>query len=63
MFLKDCGKEMLYQKLKKKSKKSFFALIMARGGSKSIPKKNLVDLHGFPLLAWSIAACKLSKKN
>lgn len=35
---------------------------MARGGSKSIPKKNLVDLHGFPLLAWSIAACKLSKK-
>lgn len=35
---------------------------MARGGSKSIPKKNLIKLHGFPLLAWSIAACKLSKK-
>lgn len=35
---------------------------MARGGSKSIPRKNLIKLHGFPLLAWSIAACKLSKK-
>ena len=35
---------------------------MARGGSKSIPHKNIVDLHGYPLLAWSIAACKLSKK-
>jgi CMP-N,N'-diacetyllegionaminic acid synthase len=43
-------------------KKSIYALIMARGGSKSIPQKNIVDLHGYPLLAWSIAACKLSKK-
>ena len=43
-------------------KKSIYALIMARGGSKSIPYKNIVDLHGYPLLAWSIAACKLSKK-
>jgi len=43
-------------------KKFIYALIMARGGSKSIPHKNIVDLHGYPLLAWSIAACKLSKK-
>ncbi len=38
------------------------ALIMARGGSKSIPFKNIVKVHGYPLIAWSIAACKLSKK-
>lgn len=31
------------------------ALIPARGGSKRIPKKNLVDLGGKPLIAWSIA--------
>ena len=30
------------------------AIIPARGGSKGIPKKNLVDLCGKPLLAWSI---------
>ena len=35
---------------------------MARGGSKSIPFKNIVRVHGHPLIAWSIAACKLSKK-
>ena len=35
---------------------------MARGGSKSIPKKNLIKIHGFPLIAWTIAACKLSKQ-
>lgn len=30
------------------------AIIPARGGSKGIPNKNLVDLCGKPLLAWSI---------
>lgn len=29
-------------------------IIPARGGSKSIPKKNLVDLCGKPLISWSI---------
>jgi len=37
------------------------ALIPARGGSKSIPKKNIIDLEGYPLIAFSIAAAKLSK--
>ena len=37
-------------------------IIPARGGSKSIPKKNIVNLGGFPLIAYSIAAAKLSKK-
>lgn len=30
------------------------AIIPARGGSKGIPRKNLIDLCGKPLLAWSI---------
>ncbi len=32
------------------------ALIPARGGSKSIPRKNILPLAGFPLIAYSIAA-------
>lgn len=32
------------------------AVIPARGGSKGIPGKNLVDVAGRPLLAWSIEA-------
>ncbi len=32
------------------------AVIPARGGSKSIPRKNIADLAGHPLLAYSIAA-------
>jgi len=31
-------------------------LIPARGGSKSIPHKNLVDLGGLPLIQWTIQA-------
>jgi CMP-N,N'-diacetyllegionaminic acid synthase len=30
------------------------AIIPARGGSKSIPKKNIMDFCGKPLIAWSI---------
>ena len=32
------------------------AIIPARGGSKGLPRKNILDLHGHPLLAYSIAA-------
>lgn len=32
------------------------AIIPARGGSKSIPRKNIKPLHGIPLIAYSIAA-------
>ena len=35
---------------------NILALIPARGGSKSIPRKNVKLLGGFPLIAWSIAA-------
>jgi N-acylneuraminate cytidylyltransferase len=34
------------------------ALIPARGGSKSIPRKNILPLAGHPLLAWSVAAAR-----
>jgi YrbI family 3-deoxy-D-manno-octulosonate 8-phosphate phosphatase len=34
------------------------ALIPARGGSKGIPRKNIRDFAGYPLIAWSIAAAK-----
>ena len=38
--------------------KHSIAIIPARGGSKSIPKKNIVDFMGKPLLAWSIEDAK-----
>lgn len=38
------------------------AIIPARGGSKGVPKKNIRMLGGYPLIAYSIAACVLSKK-
>lgn len=35
-------------------------LIPARGGSKGIPRKNIVDLGGKPLISWSIEVALLS---
>lgn len=32
----------------------FLALIPARGGSKGVPRKNLVEVGGSPLIAWTI---------
>lgn len=37
------------------------ALIPARGGSKSIPRKNIVPVGGKPLIAWTIEAALGSK--
>lgn len=34
------------------------AVIPARGGSKRIPRKNIKDFFGQPMLAWSIAAAR-----
>ena len=36
--------------------KSFLAVIPARGGSKRLPGKNILDLCGKPIIAWSIEA-------
>ena len=45
-----------------KNDKKICAIIPARGGSKSIPKKNILNIKGYPLIAYSIALAKLSKK-
>src|SRR5512140_2219238 len=37
------------------------AIIPARGGSKGIPRNNIRELAGYPLIAYSIAAAKQSK--
>lgn len=37
------------------------AIIPARGGSKSIPRKNLVPLAGKPLIVWTIEAAQQAK--
>ena len=41
--------------------KTFLAIIPARGGSKRLPRKNVLPLGGKPLIAWSIEAAKESK--
>ena len=38
------------------------AIIPARSGSKSIKDKNIINLRGKPLIAWSIEQCLKSKK-
>ena len=41
--------------------KKVLALIPARGGSKGIPHKNIIDLCGRPLIEYSISAARSSK--
>lgn len=41
---------------------NILGLIPARGGSKSIPKKNLVQILGKPLIAYTIEAAKTSER-
>ena len=42
-------------------KSNIIAIIPARGGSKGIPGKNIMDFCGKPLLAWSILQAKAAK--
>ena len=42
--------------------KKVIAVIPARSGSKSVKDKNIVNLRGKPLIAWSIEQCLKSKK-
>ena len=37
------------------------AIILARGGSKGIPNKNILDFCGKPLISWTIEQCIFSK--
>ena len=41
--------------------KTYLAIVPARGGSKRLPRKNVLNLCGKPLIAWSIEAGNLSK--
>ncbi|PIR92261.1 hypothetical protein COU01_02810 [Candidatus Falkowbacteria bacterium CG10_big_fil_rev_8_21_14_0_10_44_15] len=41
-----------------KTKEKAVAIIIARGGSKSIPRKNILPLNGKPLVAWPIELAK-----
>lgn len=41
--------------------KKVLAIIPARGGSKRLPRKNVLPLNGKPLIAWSIDAALKSK--
>ncbi|HLD47028.1 MAG TPA: acylneuraminate cytidylyltransferase family protein [Desulfobaccales bacterium] len=38
-----------------------YAVVPARGGSKGVPKKNIKLLGGYPLIAYSIAAGRMSR--
>jgi CMP-N-acetylneuraminic acid synthetase len=38
------------------------AIILARGGSKRLPRKNILDFHGKPMLAWTIEAALQSSQ-
>ena len=42
-------------------KRNVLSVILARGGSKGIPKKNIVKINNHPLISYSIAAAKNSK--
>ena len=42
-------------------KKTFLAIIPARGGSKRLPRKNVLNLKGKSLIGWSIEAASKSK--
>ena len=41
-------------------KNKFIALIPARAGSKGLKNKNIKNLHGHPLIAYSIVAAKMT---
>lgn len=43
------------------SRKTYLAIIPARGGSKRLPRKNVLDLNGKPLITYSIEAGLKSK--
>ena len=41
--------------------KSVLAVICARGSSKGLRRKNVLEVGGKPMLAWSIEAAKASR--
>ncbi len=43
------------------NKKTFLAIIPARGGSKRLPRKNILNIAGKPLIVWTIEAALQSQ--
>ena len=43
-------------------KANIVGIIPARGGSKGVPKKNIKEIGGFPMIAYSVVAGQMSKK-
>ena len=43
-------------------KTKVIAIILARGGSKGIPRKNVLEFAGHPLVAWSVIQAKKTKE-
>jgi len=43
-------------------KNKVIAIILARGGSKGIPRKNVLEFSGHPLVAWSVMQAKQTKE-
>ncbi len=52
--------QFLIQNKMKANPLKTLAIIPARGGSKGLPNKNILSLAGHPLIAYSIAAAKVS---
>ena len=46
----------------KEMKNKVIAIILARGGSKGIPRKNVLEFSGHPLIAWSVMQAKKTKE-
>jgi len=44
-----------------KNKKNFLCIILARGGSKSIPRKNIYPINNHPLISYTISAALNSR--
>ena len=42
--------------------KKHIAIILARGGSKRLPNKNILDFHGKPMIVWTIEAANKSEE-
>lgn len=43
------------------NERKILAVIPARGGSKGIPRKNIIEVGGKPLIAWTISAARKSR--
>jgi CMP-N,N'-diacetyllegionaminic acid synthase len=44
------------------AERSVLAVIAARGGSRGLPRKNVLPFRGRPLIAWTIAAAQASRR-